>query len=521
MKNKKGKVYLIGAGPGDAGLMTLKGMRYLCAADVVVYDSLVNPELLEMARHAEKIYAGKRHKKRRDVFGQKKRSGRIYDDCRQEQINGLLLNRARKGKQVVRLKGGDPFVFGRGGEEAEYLEKHGIPFEIVPGISAGTGVPAYAGISLTDRRFSSMVVFVTAHEDPSKPESRVNWHKLAGFQATLVLFMGVHNLSRVTQLLTEGGKSPRTPVSVIEWGSLPHQKVVEGNLDNIADRIRKAGVKPPTLTVIGEVNSLRKNLNWFEKRPLFGKKILITRPRHQAGEQKRQLEDLGAAVYECPSIQILPPKSWAAADKAFREISRYDWVVFTSMNGVEKIFERMRALGYDSRIFAGRKIASIGQKTTNLLLNNGIKPDLTPEQFTSEALTEALRNKNQIQGKKFLLFRTDIAPEDFNKALQRSGGQVTQAIAYRTVKEKWGKDKKHILAMLARGEMDYVTFTSASTVDHFFDQLPPQIRKKLKTRFISIGPITSRRLKAHGYRPYREASPHTIEGMAGVMLRKS
>jgi len=325
-KNKKGLVYLVGAGPGDAGLFTMRGAQVLHEADVVIYDWLVNPTLLEWCRKAEKIYAGKNPHQAAEN-GRKRR-------CRdQSKINRMIAKFASQGKTVVRLKGGDPFIFGRGGEEASYLQEKGISYEVIPGVSAGYAVPAYAGIPVTDRRFASSVTFVTAHGDPNKKESHVDWKALAKIQGTLVFFMGVKNLPQVVQSLMEGGLPKETKVSVIEWGSLPWQRVVEGNLTDIVKKVAKQKVQSPAITVIGEVNKLRKDLAWFEKKPLFEKTVLLTRARSQVSRLKKVLEHQGARVLEYPAIRILPPQDWKPLDLALNSMNSFDWVLFTSTNG--------------------------------------------------------------------------------------------------------------------------------------------------------------------------------------------
>ena len=505
-KRVRGTVYLIGAGPGDRGLLTLRGASLLQKAGAVVYDWLVNPSILEFAPSAEKFYVGKNIAKK---------SSPGYVD--QKETNGLLVKLARQGKTVVRLKGGDPFIFGRGGEEASYLKEKGIRFEVVPGVSAGYAVPAYAGIPVTDRRFASLVTFVTGHEDPAKKESSVDWKKLAGIKGTLVSFMGVKNLPRVAKALIEGGKSPDTPVSVIEWGTLPKQRVAEGTLKTIAQKVAAQKIGSPAVTVIGEVNQLRKKLAWFEKKPLASKTILITRARTQASGLRQDLEELGARVLEFPAIRILPPGDWGPLDQALNEIGRFEWMIFTSANGVEHVFKRLFELGKDARIFAGIKIAAIGEATEQALKERGLGADLVPGQFTSEALVSALKRMGEIDGRRFLLARTDIAPDYLRKSLESLGGKVREVTAYRTVPGKNSEEKRKLEEWLKHEKIDFVTFTSSSTVKNFFDAVPKQNRSGLKTRFISIGPVTSQTLRSYGHTPFREAAEHTIPGLIEVI----
>ena len=539
-KKSKGKVFLVGAGPGDPGLLTLRGAEVLQSADAVVYDRLVNPVLLKIAAQAEKIFAGK------DPAVQKKSSASHPEFFPQEKINQLLVKLARGGKTVVRLKGGDPFIFGRGGEEASVLKQAGIPFEIVPGVSAGHAVPAYAGIPVTDRRFASAVTLLTAHE------KQENWKDLARLPGTLVFFMGVKTLPGLVEALIQGGKSPATPVSVIEQGTLPAQRVVEGTLQTIAGKIKKAGIQPPALAVIGQVNRLRRELNWFhpfrheKDQPLRGKTVLITRAGAQSQGLKRDLESKGAFVRDFPVIRILPPKSWKPLDSAIKKIDvfgrhprmflsgirkvtdsrlkacgndelAFDWVVFTSTNGVDAFFQRMKILGKDSRSLGNVRIAAIGEATRERLLEKGIEPDLVPKKFTSEGLVSELTKENEIKGRHFLLPRTDIAPPYLKEALEKGGAKITQVISYRTVPACGAREKKTLRRWLAAGEIDFVTFTSASTVDHFFALLPRQKRGKMAARQVSIGPVTSSALGKYGVRPWREAREHTMKGMLEVM----
>ncbi len=501
---KKGKVYLVGAGPGDPGLLTVRGREFLGQADVVAYDHLVNPALLDLAPHANKVYAGKEHKPN-------KPAGR-----EQERINRLLVSLAQKGKKVVRLKGGDPFVFGRGGEEATFLRQHGIDFEIVPGVTAGYAVPAYAGIPITDRRLASLVTFVTGHEDPEKNKPAVRWEEIAKTGGTIVSFMGLQNLAAMTKALMRGGLSPKMPVSIIEKGTLPGQRVIEGYLKNIAQKAAQEKLGSPSLVVIGEVNRLRKNLDWFGKKSLKGKTVLITRAQTQASQLKEALEKEGAKVLEFPAIRIAPPKSWAPLDKALKGMCQFDWLVFTSTNGVEYFFNRLDALKKDARIFSSLKIAAIGQATAKALQVRGLQADLVPQRFTSEELLRELQSKKQIAGRKFLLARTDIAPGFLRKGLEKSGAEVTEVTVYRTLREKQKPVKE--MQNGKQEKIDFLTFTSASTVKNFFEALPKQNRFKINGKMISIGPITSKELKSFGFKPFSQAKEHTIPGLVNAVI---
>ncbi len=504
MKPKIGKVILVGAGPGDTGLLTLKGKEELERAQVVVYDWLVNPALLKHSPSAEKIFVGKK-------------GGTRYKE--QSEINQILFRLARLGKQVVRLKGGDPFIFGRGGEEASFLVQRKIPFEVVPGISAGIGAPAYAGIPLTDRRFASQVTFITGHEDPTKESSQVDWKKLAVLKGTLVSFMGARNLSSIVGSLVKAGKPVSTPVAVIEWGTFPHQRVVEGTLKNIVAKVRAVGIEAPALTIIGEVVKLRKKLAWFEKKSLHGKTVLVTRARTQASQLVRRLEEQGADVLEFPAIEILPPLNPEAIDREIENIRDYDWVIFTSTNGVKAFFGRMDHLKKDARIFSKNKVAAIGDATAQALLEKGIKPDLVPAEFTSIRLFEALKELDEIQGKTFLLARADIAPPDLKTSLEKEGASVVEIEAYRT--RQVLEQKKELKGWLQRRKIDYITFTSSSTVDNFFKAVPARVRRKIRSKLISIGPVTSKTIKQYGFKPSREAKVHTIDGLVAAISKQN
>ncbi|HHK60750.1 MAG TPA: uroporphyrinogen-III C-methyltransferase, partial [Desulfobacterales bacterium] len=341
-----GKVYLVGAGPGDPDLITVKGRRFLEKADVVVYDYLASPKLLRYApAEAEQVYVGKK--------------GHGLHAKTQDEINQLLVERARAGKRVVRLKGGDPFIFGRGGEEIEELVAAGIPFEVVPGVTSATAAATYAGVPITHRRYTSSVAFVTGHEDPTKPGSNVDWRKIATGVGTLVFYMGIKNLPHITRKLIDNGRDPATPVVVVRWASTPDQRSVEGTLADIAEVVRKHDIRPPALVVVGEVVRLRRLINWFEKRPLFGKTVMVTRTREQASELVAGLEEAGAACIEWPTIAIGPPDSWEPLDQALAGLHAFDWILFTSINAIRCFFGRLRDKGLDSRILAGCRVGVV------------------------------------------------------------------------------------------------------------------------------------------------------------------
>ncbi len=505
-RKSSGKVYLVGAGPGDPGLLTLRGAELLQLADVIVYDRLISQTFLETLElwnaRAEKIYAGKE-------------AGKPATEKGQTAINALLVKLARAGKVVIRLKGGDPFVFGRGGEEAGYLAQAKIPYEVVPGVSAGWSVPAYAGIPVTDRRFASSVTFVTGHEESDKKAMAVRWDQLAKQEGTIVSFMSMQTLPSVIAALVRGGKSPKTPVAVIEWGTLPERRVVEGTLQDIVQRVTQKKIQAPALTVIGDVVQLRQKLAWFEKRPLYGKTVLITRARAQSSRLKKQLLEQGARVLEFPAIRIEEPKDYTPLDRAIETLADFDWILFTSTNGVEAFMRRMARMGHDARHFGRTRVAVIGEGTELQLLSYGLRADLKPDRFTSESLVERFEQMHEIQNRRFLLPRTDIAPDLLPKALAEKGGRVTQVTAYRTVTDT--SARKQLQKWLRDAKIDYILFTSSSTVENFFKAVPAFAARGPKPRFISIGPVTSETLKQFGQEPYRQAEVHTISGLVEVL----
>jgi len=495
-------VYLVGAGPGDPQLLTLKGRDCLARADVVVDDHLANSELLSWARDdAEIIYVGKRG-------GQ--------HTLQQDQINQLLIDKALEGKTVVRLKGGDPYVFGRGGEEALALEEAGLRFEVVPGVTAAVAAATYAGIALTHRTFNSVVTFVTGHEDPRKEESRIDWRALAAGGGTLVFYMGVKNLPQIVDNLIDAGKAADTPVALIQWGTLPIQRVVEGTLATIVQRVEQAKLAPPCIIVIGQVVKLREKLNWFERLPLFGRTIVVTRPRQQASALAAKLEALGANVLAFPTIRIEPPEDNQALADCVRRLCDFDWIVFTSANGVDQFFDVLRNANRDSRSLHGCKICCIGSGTAAALSRHGVRADLVPGRFTSEAVFDALAGRETLAGKRFLLPRADIAGRALPAKLQAAGAEVTDVAAYRTLP---GQPQPKVLEALQCGQVDIVTFTSSSTARNYaamiskvLDNIPGDVA------YVSIGPETSRAARAAGLEIAAEARQHTIDGLVELIL---
>jgi uroporphyrinogen III methyltransferase/synthase len=495
-------VYLVGAGPGDPGLITVKGLELLGRADVVIHDYLASERLLEHVRPgAETIYVGKRG-------GQ--------HTFRQDEINAMLLEKAARGGVIVRLKGGDPFVFGRGGEEAEALAAAGVPFEIVPGVTSAVACPAYAGIPLTHRHFASSAAFVTGHEDPTKPNSGIDWERLPRGVGTLVFLMGVKNLDKICTRLIDGGRSPKTPVAIIEWGTTSHQKTTLGTLETIADEARKARVAPPAIIVVGEVVGLREGLNWFEARPLFAKTIVVTRAREQASSFIEKLEDLGANCLEFPTIEIVPPESWAPLDEAIGRLASYDWVIFTSVNGVEFVLERLTPCGTDIRALHGTSICCIGPRTAERLKRLMVEVEFVPEKFRAEGLVEELLARG-VKGKRVLIPRAQEAREILPAKLEEAGAQVDVVTAYRTLKPE--APRQALAALFERGGVHLVTFTSSSTVQNFADLFGGRLPQMMKGVPVAcIGPITAQTAVRVGLRCDIMPEDYTIPALVEAIV---
>ena len=496
-------IYLVGSGPGDPGLFTLKGVRCLREADAVVYDRLAPESLLGYARpDAEKVYVGKKP-------GEPTMS--------QENINALLVKLGRAGKTVVRLKGGDPYIFGRGGEEALELVEAGIPFEVVPGISSGYAVPAYAGIPVTHRNLSTSVAFITGHEDPTKGRQDVDWSRVAHGADTLVLYMGLGRLREISEELISAGRSPETPVACIRWGTRPEQRTVTGHLSDIAERVEEAGLTPPAITVVGEVAGLREDLDWFEKRPLFGRRIVVTRARAQAGEFSSELEALGAEVVEFPTIEIQPPEDFGPLDKAIRELDSYEWLIFTSANGVEAFLSRLRHHGLDLRsVPRGARVAAIGPATADRLEEAGLRVDVVPKEYRAESLLEAVSGSS-ITGKRVLIPRARVAREVLPDKLREAGAEVDVPPAYESAPSSAGRDA--LVEKLRAGEIDCITFTASSTVENFAGALGEEGGSLLsETRVACIGPITADTARRRGMNVDVEAGEYTIPGLVRAVL---
>ncbi len=499
---RPGKVYLVGAGPGAADLLTLKGKKCLARADVVVYDHLVNPRLLSYApAGARLIYAGK--------------SPQAHT-LTQEEINEVLVESALDGSTVVRLKGGDPFLFGRGGEEAQSLEQARVPFEVVPGITSAIAVPAYAGIPVTHRDFTSTFTVVTGHEDPLKEDSRVSWEKIATGSGTLVFLMGVSNLALIVKKLVEHGRSPDTPAALIRWGTSPEQETLTGTLSNIVDKAGAANFKPPAVVVVGEVASLREQLQWVEKKPLFGRRVVVTRPPEGAAYFSDLIEELGGESFEFPAVEIVPPRDYAPLDEALRRVEEYDWIVFTSVNGVKFFFERLQFLGRDIRVLQGIRLCAIGPRTAEELEEKGFLVDCMPPEYRAEALAEEMKASLK-SGERVLLPRSHIARQILPETLLAMGAEVDDVEAYQTAP---GRGNLLLLReMLEKKGIHIITFTSSSTVHNFLNLLGEEGKSLLEGIMLaSIGPITSSTLKDRGFTVDVEAEHYTVEGMLEAIL---
>lgn len=501
---KRGTVYLVGAGPGDAGLLTLRGAELLARADVVVYDALVNPELLRLAPStAEILYGGKRAR----------------DHTRpQAELNTLLITKAREGKTVVRLKGGDPYVFGRGGEEALELADAGVAFEVVPGVSSFVAVPSYAGVPLTHRNYCSRITLITGHEDPAKESSSIDWKQVAATPGTQVVMMGTDRIGHIAETLIAHGMQRETPVSLVRWGTTGRQQSVAGTLADIGAAAAAAKIEPPTVAVIGEVVRLRDKLNWFERRPLFSRRIVVTRSRSQASQLSARLRDLGADVLELPIIRIEPPVNRQGIIDALLELNSYDWLVFTSPNGVSTFFDYFFRRFHDLRDLGGARIAAVGPATANKLKELHLQVDLMPDDALASAVAEAFAEFESIENLKICLLRAEVANRELPAALEACGAIVDDIPCYRTVPET--ADITGGAARFTEQGADWVTFTSGSTVENFharFD-LPTLTQKFPQLKLASIGPETSKAIAALGLEPTVEARTHTIPGLVEVLL---
>ena len=493
---KCGTVYLVGTGPGDPGLISVKGLGLLGQADVVIYDRLIDERLLDsVPSTAERIYVGK-------AAGEHIKS--------QPEINQLLVEKAKKGKAVVRLKGGDPFVLGRGGEEAEVLKQNHIPFEVIPGVSSAVAVPAYAGIPVTHRGVASSFAVVTGHEDPSKDSSSIAWEKLATGVDTLLFLMGMQNLPKIVAELVKHGRSADTPIAVIKDGTTPRQKTVVGSLSDIVARVEEQHLGPPAVVVVGEVVRLREKLSWFDNRPLFGKRILVTRARRQASKLSQLLSECGALPVELPAIEIEDITDTRELDQAILNLGHYQWLVFTSVNGVDAFFRRLHSLRLDSRAFHGLKIGAIGPATAEALEMKGIIPDYLPGVYTSQGFIAGLKSWD-VNGQRFLLPRADIADQELTQGISRLGAEVHDIAAYRTVPAVNAITRAQ--QMLSSGEIDVITFTSSSTVSNLLAVFGEGQLTLNSVKVACIGPKTAETAARAGLKADIVASEHTIPGL--------
>jgi uroporphyrinogen III methyltransferase/synthase len=498
----KGAVYLVGAGPGDAGLLTLRGAELLRRADVIIYDLLVNPALLRLAReNAEIISRGKR------------------TEFSQEQINSLMIEKVREGKIVVRLKGGDPYIFGRGGEEAEALAAAKIHFEVVPGVSSIIAVPNYAGIPLTHRDFCSSFTVFTGHENPDDAKTNLHFDQIAKIPGTKVVLMGTENLGDWTKSLVANGMPPETPVAIVQWGTLGKQKSISGTLATIAKLAAAKKISPPALTILGDVVKLRGKLNWFENLPLFGKRIVVTRSRMQMAKFSRKLSKLGADVLEIPAVKGIDPENKQNVVDSILSLNSYDWLVFTSVNGVATFFHYFFTRFQDLRDIGGAKIAAVGPATAAKLRELHLQVDLIPEEFIGRKIAETFAKHSSIENSKICLLRAENANRDLPDALEEMGAIVDDIGLYKTVAETedfFGAAEN----FLASGA-DWITFTSGSTVEFFharFD-LPKLLKKFPQMKLASIGPETSKAISVLGLKPALEAKEHTTDRLIAALLK--
>jgi uroporphyrinogen III methyltransferase/synthase len=517
-----GVVYLVGAGPGDPGLLTVRGAELLASADVVIYDALVNPALLRHCPRAEKIFAGKQA---------------AVHFMKQDEINALLIEHARAGKCVVRLKGGDPFVFGRGGEECEALAAEQLRFEVVPGITAAIAAPAYAGIPVTHRDFNSSFTFITGHEKEEEYReadaktrapgagSDIDW-AVAAKLPCLAFYMGVKSLPRICAKLIEHGMNADTPAATIYRGTTPRQRTVVGTIGNLPQRVAAAQIAPPAMTIIGQVVSLRDTMNWFESRPLFGQTVVVTRTREQASDLTEQLAELGAHVIEAPTIEVVPSENSSEADAVLRGMDKraesFDWIIFTSQQGVSHAKRRLFELGLDVRVFGQAKIAAIGDATAKAIREQlGLRVDVCPEKFVAEALAEALIEVGKVTGKRFLLLRADIARPILRERLEQAGATEVRDVAiYET--RLAGSLPAELLQALDARQVNWVTFTSSSTAKNFLALLGDDYRRRLEgVHLASIGPITTNALRESGLEPTVQAETYNIAGLLEAIIKGS
>jgi len=500
-----GWVYLVGAGPGDEGLLTLRGAELLGRADVVVYDALVSPEVVGLARPgAELVYGGKRSSRH---------------SVRQGDLNDLLISKARKGKTVVRLKGGDPYTFGRGGEEAAQLAAAGIPFEVVPGISAAVAAANYAGIPLTHRDHCSSFTVITGHEDPEVSDPDLSWAGLARLPGTKVVMMGLNNFDRIAERLLAEGLGPETPVALVRWGTTPRQTTLQGTLSTIARQVRETRFGAPAITIIGEVVNLRSQLNWYEKRPLFGQRIVVTREPNQAAEFCHALREQGAQVLHIPALRFAPPSEPKPLIEALTGLNGYDWILFTSANGVHWFFDAFFKAFSDLRDIGGVRLAAVGPATAARLQALHLQVDVTPAEHDASHLVQALKEFESLENLRVLLPRAEVATPELPRLLEEAGAIVDDVAFYRTLPEtELGADAGQDLVSAAA---DWITFTSGSTVRHLNQRfnLAELQHRFPKLKLASIGPETSKVIRELNLTPAIEAEPHTTQGLLTALLQ--
>lgn len=499
----EGKVFLVGAGPGDPGLITVRGRQLIDSADAVVYDALANSALLP---------PGARTTGRPDLYYVGKRGG-AKDSVTQEEINELLVKLAREGKRVVRLKGGDPFVFGRGSEEAQAMNDASVEFEVVPGITAGIAAPAYAGIPVTHRSLATSVTFVTGSEDPTKPTTQTNWTALAKAGGTIVLYMGVKTLATIAETLIEGGMPADIPAAAIQWGTHPKQRTVVATLETLAAKAAAEDITAPVITVIGWSVVLRDELNWFERRPLFGKRIVVTRATQQAPALSEKLAELGADVIEMPATQIAR-LDLAPLRAEISRLSVYDWLIFTSQNAIAIFWEQLLGEGKDARALAGLRVAAVGPATAGALLEHGITVDVIPSRFVAEGLLEMMRARDDVAGKKVLYVTAEGARDLLAEGLREIGAEVSVVEAYRSIVDGEGAEK--LAQAIEAGRVDLVTFTSASAVRGYIDAVGEE--KALQVPAASIGAQTSAALRDAGIEVKVEAKESTLDSLVAAVF---
>ncbi len=504
MAGDTGFVYLVGAGPGDSGLLTMRGGELLGRADVVVYDALVNPDLLRLApREAEFLYGGKRAN---------------AHAIPQADLNRLLVDKAKAGKTVVRLKGGDPYVFGRGGEEAEELREAGVPFEVIPGVTSIIAATNYAGIPITHRDVCSGFTVVTGHEDPTKETSSIDWEALAKIEGTKVILMGVERIGSIMENLMKHGVDKTMPVGMVRWGTTGRQETLIGTVEDIAEKVATQGFKAPAVTVVGDVVDLRDRLNWFEERPLFGQRVVVTRTRTQASQLSRRLLEAGADVLEVPTIKVGPPKRREVLIEAMAALGEYNWIVFTSPNGVTAFFDYFFRAFDDIRILGNMRIAAVGPATAAKIADLHLRVDVMPKKYLASEVAAAIQEFESVDNLKIMLARAEVANPELPKELLELGAIVDDIPVYETIIED--QDHNGAASRMLEEGAEWVTFTSSSTVEHFNTRfnIDDLLGKYPALKFASIGPETTKALRAIGHEPTLEAAEHTIDGLVDSLL---